>query len=108
MSPATPCLRTDNGASFPLVSDKSIIGRNSSAKNIINDIDLTRYDTQKIVSRRHAMIQRKGDEFWLYDLNSRNGTFVNGKRLSPREAHILKMGDVVEFGNGGVKLTFNI
>lgn len=108
LSPATPCLRTDNGASFPLVSDKSIIGRNSSAKNIINDIDLTRYDTQKIVSRRHAMIQRKGDEFWLYDLNSRNGTFVNGKRLSPREAHILKMGDVVEFGNGGVKLTFNI
>jgi pSer/pThr/pTyr-binding forkhead associated (FHA) protein len=77
-------------------------------KTLSIDIDLTRYDTQKIVSRRHAMIQRKGDEFWLYDLNSRNGTFVNGKRLSPREAHILKMGDVVEFGNGGVKLTFNI
>ncbi len=104
---STPLLMTENGASFPLTSDRFIIGRNSSTKNILNDIDLTPYDTKKIISRRHAMIQRKGNEFLLYDLNSRNGTFVNGKRISPREPYVLKGGDVLEFGDGGVKLIFS-
>jgi len=106
--PAAPLLLTENGASFPLISDKSVIGRNSSTKNILNDIDLTRYDTKKIISRRHAMIERKGNQFLLYDLNSRNGTFVNGKRISPREPYVLKAGDTVEFGDGGVKLIFSV
>jgi len=33
------------------------------------------------VSRRHFRIQAEGEEFWLEDLGSRNGTFVNGKRV---------------------------
>ena len=34
------------------------------------------------VSRQHALVQLRGrDEFWLLDLNSRNGTFLNGARL---------------------------
>lgn len=106
--PDAPVFLAENGASFPLTSDKSVIGRNSSTKNIVNDIDLTRYDTKKIISRRHAMIQRKNNQFLLYDLNSRNGTFVNGKRISSREPYVLKPGDVVEFGLGGVKLTFSV
>lgn len=106
--PDTPVFLTENGSAFPLTSERSVIGRNSSTKNIVNDIDLTKYDTKKIISRRHAMIQRKNDQFLLYDLNSRNGTFVNGKRISPQEPHVLKPGDVVEFGTGGVKLTFSV
>lgn len=106
--PDAPVFVAENGASFPLASDKSVIGRNSSTKNIVNDIDLTKYDTKKIISRRHAMIQRKNNQFLLYDLNSRNGTFVNGKRISAQEPYVLKPGDVVEFGSGGVKLTFSM
>jgi len=34
------------------------------------------------VSGMHAKIERKGDEYMLTDLNSRNGTYVNGKRIS--------------------------
>ncbi|MEW6286745.1 MAG: FHA domain-containing protein [Chloroflexota bacterium] len=84
------------------------MGETVPPKNIVNDIDPTKHDTKKIISRRHAMIQRKNDQFLLYDLNSRNGTFVNGKRISSQSPYVLKPGDVVEFGSGGVKLTFTV
>lgn len=106
--PEIPSFFAENGRSFPLNSEKSVIGRNSSTKNIMNEIDLTNLDIKKIISRRHAMVQRKDDRFLLYDLNSRNGTFVNGERISSREPHALKPGDVVEFGSGGVRLIFNL
>lgn len=69
------------------------------------------YDPEKddLVSRRHALIRTKKDgelSFTIEDLQSRNGTFVNGERLiGERE---LLPGDVVEFGTGGPKFTFDI
>lgn len=46
------------------------------------------------VSRRHAIIQAQGErEFWLVDLGSANGTFVNGRRLS--QAVRLHNGDII-------------
>lgn len=105
--PEIPSLLAENGQSFPLASERMVIGRNSSTKNIANDVDLTSLDLKKIISRRHAMVQQKNDQFLLYDLNSRNGTFVNGKKIPSREPYALEPGDVVEFGSGGVKLVFN-
>lgn len=55
-----------------------------------------------IVSRKHAEIVREGNRFRLSD-NSANGTFVNGKRVT--EA-FLKNGDVIEFAEGGPKVSF--
>lgn len=54
------------------------------------------------VSRRHADITREGNQFKLVD-HSTNGTYVNGKRVS--EAY-LKNGDVLEFSQGGPKVSF--
>jgi serine/threonine protein kinase len=102
----TAALLASNGKSFPLVGEVIVLGRNSATKNINNDIDLSELDIKKIISRRHASIRRQGDEFILNDLESRNGTFINGKRLASTEPHTLNPGDVIEFGTGGVKLTF--
>jgi serine/threonine protein kinase len=99
-------LLADNGKSFALASEKVVLGRDSITKNIKNDIDLTDLDEKKIVSRRHAMVQSQNNEFILQDLESRNGTFINGERLSPNQTHVLTSGDVIEFGSGGAKLTF--
>ncbi len=50
-----------------------------------------------LLSRRHAQIELKNGGFWLTDLGSSNGTFVNGERLTaPRE---LRTGDEITFGN---------
>ena len=55
-----------------------------------------------IVSRTHAEIMRDGNQFRLAD-RSTNGTFVNGKRIT--EA-LLRDGDVIEFADGGPKVSF--
>jgi len=105
-SVAIASLLAENGKSFPLASEMVILGRNSTSQNVKNDIDLSDLDIKKIISRRHAMVKRQNNEFVLSDLGSRNGTFLNGNRLSTSQPHILISGDVIEFGTGGVKLTF--
>ena len=71
------------------------IGRHPS-NDVLFPKDLT------IVSRNHAEIVREGNRFKLVD-KSANGTFVNGKKV---EETILKDGDVIEFAEGGPKVSF--
>jgi pSer/pThr/pTyr-binding forkhead associated (FHA) protein len=56
------------------------------------------------VSSAHAIIRAEGDHFTISDLGSRNGTFVNGSRLSQTQQ--LQHGDVI--GIGLSKLTFRL
>lgn len=49
------------------------------------------------VSRVHALLLREDSEYMVEDLNSTNGTWVNGKALIPREPYVLKEGDKVRF-----------
>jgi adenylate cyclase len=56
----------------------------------------------RLVSKEHARIEKVGSEYLLTDLNSRNGTFVNGKMV--REPHTLRTGDSI--GIGATKITF--
>jgi pSer/pThr/pTyr-binding forkhead associated (FHA) protein len=72
--------------SFPLTGDTYTLGRHKN-----NDISVA----DPKVSSFHARIDRSPDGFVLVDLNSRNGTFVNGKRI---ESGILKTGDEVRLG----------
>jgi len=49
------------------------------------------------VSRRHAIIHRQGEgEFWLLDLGSSNGTYLNGRRVS--KPGRLRNGDAIQIG----------
>ena len=50
------------------------------------------------VSRRHLRIRSTGRGFEVEDLNSSNGTIVNGERLEPFRHHPLGAGDVVRIG----------
>ncbi|MHC4547733.1 MAG: FHA domain-containing protein [Planctomycetota bacterium] len=52
-------------------------------------------------SREHAKIYRQGAQFAIVDLNSSNGTFVNGEKITKR---ILEPGDRIEIGT--VRLVF--
>jgi pSer/pThr/pTyr-binding forkhead associated (FHA) protein len=51
------------------------------------------------ISRTHAAILQEDEEFYVQDLNSKNGTFLNGERLQPgeRSAQPLKHGDRLRF-----------
>ncbi|MEK6405484.1 MAG: adenylate/guanylate cyclase domain-containing protein [Acidobacteriota bacterium] len=67
---------------FDLTRDETQIGR--SADN--NDVVLE----ESQVSRQHAVIKRNRQAFTLVDLNSANGTFMNGQRV---KEHLLRDGD---------------
>ncbi|MBX3729402.1 MAG: FHA domain-containing protein [Candidatus Sumerlaeia bacterium] len=71
---------------FPVTKDVVSVGR---AKD--NDIVLENLS----VSRNHARIRREGEQMVLVDLNSANGVFVNGVRVSRAE---LVDGDIVSIG----------
>lgn len=49
------------------------------------------------VSAKHALLRWTGSSWFVRDLGSRNGTFVNGKRLEPGEDHSVRVGDTVSF-----------
>jgi hypothetical protein len=62
-------------------------------------IDLTEFDGFALgVSRRHALIQAAGDKYMLTDLNSANGTWLNGHRLLPTRPYVLPTGAVIQLG----------
>ena len=65
-----------------------------------------RFDAERDldVSSRHAAIVRRNEGFVVQDLGSRNGTFVNGTRISGDT--LLKDGDVIGFGANGPALEF--
>lgn len=49
------------------------------------------------ISRSHARITREGEQYYIEDLNSRNGTFLNGELLAYKQKKQLKAGDRVRF-----------
>ena len=94
----------DSGQLLPL-SDRNefTMGRSTEGQPVIPDIDLSPYQAYAHgVSRLHAVIKRGIDDVYLVDLESANGTFVNGKRLQADEVRTLSNGDVVALG--GLKI----
>ena len=83
---------------FPLTKEISI-GRLDAASATFPDVDLTvDGGLEKGVSRRHARITRQGTDIFIEDLGSVNGTFLNGKRITPYLPHSLQPGDEVRVG----------
>ncbi len=76
----------DAGKKYPISKEITTIGRAA-----VNDIIIP----DQSVSRRHAEIVMSEKEFVLRDLESRNGTFLNGRRISSRS---LRDGDEIRVG----------
>lgn len=53
---------------------------------------------EKGVSRQHALIRVDRGAVFVSDLESTNGTFLNGRRLQPHFQHLLVSGDVLRLG----------
>jgi uncharacterized ubiquitin-like protein YukD len=97
-------LRTDGGEVFA-VTGMTVIGRRDARQGVSVDIDLSRLDTGRIVSRRHASVEHR-EGYVVMDLASINGTFLNGRRLAPRMPAKLSNGDEIVIGRNGVRLKF--
>ncbi|GEM_PF-329458 len=80
----------DKGKGIGLDSDVMIIGRSPKA-------DFQVYD--RSVSARHLRVVRQGNEFYVEDLHSTNGTYLNGVKLLPGKLERLNEGDTILLGS---------
>ncbi len=61
-----------DGRELPVLADRIVIGRSRECDVRLDDAN---------VSRRHAELRHEGDDYWIVDLGSTNGTELNGKRV---------------------------
>jgi len=73
--------------------DVMVIGRSLSSEVAIND---------RFLSRHHARLRRAGEGWVIEDLGSRNGTFVNGRRVDRPQA--IRPGDVLTMSASRVEV----
>ena len=83
-----------NGSAVMIEKDCFFIGKGTNT-SIVNDLVIRNEN----VSRNHAIIERSGGSFFVKDNNSTNGTYLNGKRITPNIRQELKNGDRVVFAN---------
>ena len=87
------------GHEFPITDKPVLLGRWDTDSGSFPEIDLTEDDLESRVSRKHACIFFEGNKYFVEDLGSLNGTFINkGSRLSPGSSHELHDGDEIIIG----------
>jgi len=99
LGPYNPAGYVASAASFPKVGHcfqlfpgKNVIGRQAAP-------DVSIVVPAIVISRRHAQIDWPATACWeIEDLQSRNGTILNGQRLNPRTNTLLNEGDQIELG----------
>ncbi len=90
---ASDAAGVDHGRCHFLRTSRVVVGRSPTADIVIS---------HKLASRHHARFERDADGAWVVtDLNSSNGTFVNGEQVMN---HRLRSGEVVQIG--GVDFKF--
>ncbi|GAB4463463.1 MAG: zinc ribbon domain-containing protein [Anaerolineae bacterium] len=84
-----------------------VVGRSDAYSGVKPDLDLAAYRAvERGVSRYHAAIHRVEQALMLEDLNSSNGTRVNGRRVPPGQPWVLHDGDELRLGNLTMHLYF--
>jgi phage tail-like protein len=88
----------DLSLKFLVVQGPSFIGRDATSSLLLNFPQ---------VSRRHALLENNGALCFLTDLNSANGTYVNGEKLLPSVPKSLSDQDVIKIGPASLTLQVN-
>lgn len=91
------------------IDDRAVIGRADPDGKFKPDIDLLDYNGEaKGVSRRHAEIRAGRDFLVVIDMNSTNGTRLNGFTLQPHEPYRLRHGDTLDIGTMSLEVQISM
>jgi pSer/pThr/pTyr-binding forkhead associated (FHA) protein len=82
-----------------------VVGRRGAAKRV--DVDLTSFGAHEMgVSRHHIRVEPHGERIMVKDLDSVNGSRLNGEQMKPNYVYELHHGDVVKVGRMHLKVYF--
>jgi CRP-like cAMP-binding protein len=82
------------GNVFPVFSNEALLGRFDSVTGQSPEVDLTKEDQSRNISRRHARLVTKDGKFFIAEeIGTMNGTFLNGKKLPTGVLTPIKDGD---------------
>jgi CheY-like chemotaxis protein len=91
------------------VHETMIIGRADPQRGIIPDVDLSPHEAQaRGVSRQHAVIIARDNRIAVKDLDSVNGTRLNGRLLDAGREYRLRHGDELEIGQIKLQVRFAV
>ena len=91
-------VQTDTPVELPFGLDVVHIGKPND--RIPPDIDVSGFPESEIVSRVHANIRIEGDVYYIEDVGSSNGTYINNLPLAAGNRHRLRPGDRIALGKG--------
>jgi hypothetical protein len=91
-------LQTDTLLELPL--SLTVIHLGKPNDRIPPDIDVAGFPNSEVVSRIHADIRVEGDTYFIEDVGSANGTYINNLPLPPGNRHRLRAGDRIALGKG--------
>lgn len=87
------------------ISERAIVGRTDEDSTTNLGLDLAPYGGANVgVSRMHAVFSCRDGAIYLEDLESTNGTRINGMTLIPNQPYLLRDGDELEFGSARLTL----
>ena len=97
-------ISTGRQIQLPSIPEVSI-GRLDAANDIVPDLDLSpNVELGDGVSRLHCRIHQRGSTYLVEDTDSANGTFLNGKRLTPYLPYPLEKGDELQLGRFKIRI----
>jgi hypothetical protein len=97
---------TEQGKRFLFAGDVLHIGAVKQDGGSNNEVVVQ--DSERLISRFHCEVHRHGSKFYLFDVNSANGTFVDKRRIKPGERVRLKKGSRVDLaGACSLRLAFD-
>lgn len=91
-------IRTDTNIELPV--NLSVIHIGKPNDRVPPDIDVSGFPDSEVVSRTHADIRVEGDTYYIEDMGSSNGTYVNNVPLTKGNRHRLRTGDRISLGKG--------
>ncbi|MBW4633415.1 MAG: FHA domain-containing protein [Iphinoe sp. HA4291-MV1] len=96
-------VQTDTSLELP--PNFSIIRIGKPKDQTMPDINVVGLPNADFVSRLHAEIQVEKNTYYIVDVGSVNGTYLNNIKLEPKKRYPLKFGDKIDLGHGN-KVTF--
>ncbi|NJR58995.1 MAG: FHA domain-containing protein [Cyanobacteria bacterium CRU_2_1] len=98
-------LHVQTNTMLELPANLTVIHLGKPNDRVPPDVDVSGFPNSEIVSRIHADIRVEGDIYYIEDVGSSNGTYINNAPLPSGNRHRLRPGDRIALGKGD-KVTF--